>query len=131
MQIAVFGRAFPSYAREKIAAMFSKFSMLNVDVWIYKPLYEFLQEKGGLRPKVAGLFTGKDDLPGDVDFLFSVGGDGTFLETVNLVKDSGIPGEPGGVPGERFQRKVRYRGKNAAEGGKDRRSPSGPRHGPE
>ena len=91
MQIAVFGRAFPSYAREKIAAMFSKFSMLNVDVWIYKPLYEFLQEKGGLRPKVAGLFTGKDDLPGDVDFLFSVGGDGTFLETVNLVKDSGIP----------------------------------------
>ena len=56
MQVAVFGRNFPSYARENIATMFSKFSMLNVDVWVYEPLYEFLQKETGLRPKVAGLF---------------------------------------------------------------------------
>jgi len=91
MQVAVFGRNFPSYARENIATMFSKFSMLNTDVWIFEPLYEFLQKKTGLRPRVKGLFTGHDDLPGDVDFLFSLGGDGTFLETVSLVKESGIP----------------------------------------
>ncbi len=91
MQVAVFGRGFPSYARENIAAMFSKFSMLNVDVWIFEPLYEFLQKETGLRPKVAGLFTNHDDLPREVDFLFSLGGDGTFLETVTLVRDSGIP----------------------------------------
>lgn len=71
--------------------MFSKFQTLNTDVWIFKPLYEFLQKKAGLRPRVAGLFTSHTDLPADVDFLFSLGGDGTFLETVNLVKDSGIP----------------------------------------
>ncbi|MEN8229937.1 MAG: NAD kinase [Bacteroidota bacterium] len=91
MQVAVFGRNFPSYARENIATMFSKFSMLNVDVWVFEPLYEFLQKKTGLRPKVAGLYTGHADLPGDLDFLFSLGGDGTFLETVNLVRESGIP----------------------------------------
>jgi NAD+ kinase len=91
MQVAVFGRNFPSYAREKIATMFNKFNMLNIDVWIYEPLFEFLQTKAGLRPPVAGLFTSKEDLPGNVDFLFSLGGDGTFLETVNLVKDSGVP----------------------------------------
>jgi len=91
MQVAVFGRNFPSYARENIATMFSKFSMLNVDVWIFEPLYEFLQKKTGLRPRVAGLYNGHSDLPTDLDFLFSLGGDGTFLETVNLVRDSGIP----------------------------------------
>ena len=91
MQVAVFGRNFPSYARENIATMFSKFQMLNTDVWIFEPLYEFLQKKTGLRPKVAGLFTNGDDLPKEVDFLFSLGGDGTFLETVNLVTDSDIP----------------------------------------
>ncbi len=91
MQVAVFGRNFPSYARENIATMFSKFSMLNVDVWIFEPLYEFLQKKGGLRPKVAGLYNSHADLPADLDFLFSLGGDGTFLETVNIVRDSGIP----------------------------------------
>ena len=71
--------------------MFNKFSLLNTDVWIFEPLYEFLQKKTGLRPRVKGLFTGPHDLPGDVDFLFSLGGDGTFLETVGLVKESGIP----------------------------------------
>ncbi len=91
MEIAVFGRNFPSYARENIATMFSKFSMLNVDVWVFEPLMDFLQKKAGLRPKVAGLFTGHEDLPEGLDFLFSLGGDGTFLETVNLVRDSGIP----------------------------------------
>ena len=91
MQIAVFGRNFPSYARENIATMFSKFNMLNVDVWVFEPLFEFLQKKAGLRPKVAGLFTSHEDLPEGNDFLFSLGGDGTFLETVNLVRDSGIP----------------------------------------
>ncbi len=91
MQVSVFGRNFPSYARENIATMFNKFSMLNVDVWIFEPLYEYLQKKTGLRPKVAGMYTDQKSLPKDLDFLFSLGGDGTFLETVNLVRDSGIP----------------------------------------
>jgi len=91
MQVAVFGRNFPSDARENIATMFSKFNMLNVDVWVFEPMMEFLQKKAGLRPRVAGLFTNHEDLPEGLDFLFSVGGDGTFLETVNLVRDSGIP----------------------------------------
>ncbi len=91
MQVAVYGRNFPSYARENIATMFSKFQKLNTDVWIFEPLYEYLQKKTGLRPRIAGLFNDKNDLPSDVDFLFSLGGDGTFLETVNLVRESGIP----------------------------------------
>jgi NAD+ kinase len=91
MQVAVFGRNFPSYARENIATMFSKFNMLNVNVWVFEPLMDFLQKKAGLRPKIAGLFTSHEDLPEGLDFLFSLGGDGTFLETVNLVRDSGTP----------------------------------------
>ncbi|MCP4311364.1 MAG: NAD kinase [Bacteroidetes bacterium] len=91
MQVAVYGRNFPSYARENIATMFSKLQTLNADVWIFEPLYEFLQKKTGLRPRVAGLFNDQTDLPQDVDFLFSLGGDGTFLETVSLVRESGIP----------------------------------------
>jgi NAD+ kinase len=91
MQVAVFGRNFPSYARENMATMFNKFNLLNIDVWVFEPLYEFMQTKAGLRPRVAGLFSTSKEIPAGVDFLFSVGGDGTFLETVTLVKDSGIP----------------------------------------
>jgi NAD+ kinase len=65
--------------------------VMNTDVWIFEPLYEYLQKKAGLRPRVAGLFKGHEDLPAETDFLFSLGGDGTFLETVHLVMDKGIP----------------------------------------
>lgn len=36
-------------------------------------------------------FYENSDLPEDTNFMVSVGGDGTFLETVSFVKDSGIP----------------------------------------
>jgi NAD+ kinase len=91
MQIAVFGRSFPNYARENIAFMFKKLGEIDVDVWIFEPFYRFLKEKANLGPEVAGLFTDYKSLPGNADFLFSLGGDGTFLETVTLVRDSGIP----------------------------------------
>lgn len=64
---------------------------MDVDVFVFKPFFEFMQSKSGLRPKVKGLFEGYGDLPPKTDFLFSIGGDGTFLETVSIVRDSGIP----------------------------------------
>jgi NAD+ kinase len=91
MQVAVFGRNFPSYARENIAIMFNKFKMLHVEVWVYEPFFEFLQKEAGLRPGVKGVFKNHGDLPDGIDFLFSLGGDGTFLDTVRLVRNSGIP----------------------------------------
>ena len=40
----------------------------------------------------ANLFFNKHDLlSSNVDFVFSIGGDGTFLEATLVVKDSGIP----------------------------------------
>lgn len=64
---------------------------MNVDVFVFRPFFEFMQSKSGLRPKVKGMFEGHEDLPKKTDFLFSIGGDGTFLETVTIVRDSGIP----------------------------------------
>ncbi|MFC2129668.1 NAD kinase [Bacteroidota bacterium] len=91
MQVAIYGRNFHSSARENVATLFSRLKSMNVDVFVFKPFFEFMQSKSGLRPKVKGMFEGFDDLPKDTDFLFSVGGDGTFLETVSIVRDSGIP----------------------------------------
>lgn len=91
MRVAIFGRNLPSSARENIATLFNKLQTLSVDVFIYSPFYDYLQKKAGLRPLIKGKFTNHEDIPKDTDFLFSLGGDGTFLETVTLVRDSGIP----------------------------------------
>jgi len=91
MQVAIFGRSFPLAFRENIATLFSKLQSFNVDVYIFSSLYRYLDEKAGLRPVIKGQFNGYEDFPGKSDFLFSLGGDGTFLETVGLVRDSGVP----------------------------------------
>ncbi len=91
MQIAVFGRGFPTGARDTVDAMFRKLGALNQEVWIFEPFHRFLTEKADLHPETAGLFTDHESLPQNADFLFSLGGDGTFLETVTLVRNSGIP----------------------------------------
>jgi len=91
MQVAVYGRNFQPSARENVATLFSRLKSMDHDVFIYKPYYDFMQKSAGLRPALSGLYENHADLPKDVDFLFSLGGDGTFLETVSLVRDSGIP----------------------------------------
>jgi NAD+ kinase len=48
--------------------------------------------ESNLKKKIkAGTFNSYEDLKSDTDFLFSIGGDGTLLDTVFLVKDSNIP----------------------------------------
>src|SRR5690606_24778398 len=36
-------------------------------------------------------FSSYDDFPRDVDFMLSLGGDGTMLSTVSIVKDTNMP----------------------------------------
>lgn len=91
MLVAIFGRNFhPSY-RENVATLFNRLDSMNTDVIIFKAFHEFLLEKAGLRPRIKGTFETHDDLPENTDFLFSIGGDGTFLETLSIVRKKDIP----------------------------------------
>lgn len=91
MQIAVFGRNFHPSCRENVAKLFNRLDYMNADVLIFKPFFDFLNADGGLRPRIKGVFENHTELPEDTDFLFSIGGDGTFLETLSFVRENGIP----------------------------------------
>lgn len=62
----------------------------EAEVIIYQPFLEFLAKEGVILPGRAGTFSTDRELQG-VDFFMSIGGDGTFLEAVTFVRDSGIP----------------------------------------
>ena len=64
---------------------------MNADVIIFKPFYDFLQSSAGLRPRISGVFEDHTGVPANTDFLFAIGGDGTFLETLSIVRDKGVP----------------------------------------
>lgn len=54
-------------------------------------LHQLVQELKNNQVEVVDCFNRRDSLPTGVDMLLSIGGDGTLLDAVPLVGDSGIP----------------------------------------
>lgn len=51
----------------------------------------FLAGRLNCQPEFRGTFNAESGLPEDVKILLSIGGDGTFLDSVIYVKDNGVP----------------------------------------
>lgn len=90
MKIAIYGRRFDKSFNGSIIQIFEELKKHNIDFVVYKPFAEFIQKKVKYVPNCDGFFESKDSLE-SIDMMFSIGGDGTLLETVTIVRDSGIP----------------------------------------
>ncbi|MFA8300441.1 MAG: NAD kinase [Hyphomicrobiales bacterium] len=59
-------------------------------IYIYDKYYSVIKEQIHFNNKIE-LFHHHEEIKGKVDYLLSIGGDGTLLDSVPLVRDSGIP----------------------------------------
>ena len=91
MKIAIFGRSFNPEFRQTIIEFFNQLQVHEAEVVIFKPFYDFLVNSANCIPQYHSLFEGENKAPGDVDFLISIGGDGTFLESIQFLKKFNIP----------------------------------------
>ena len=91
MKIAIYGRPFSSGFEKNIQALFELLEKHGVEYFIHEPFYKFLLQKEKLSFQKAGAFKTHDDIIGNADIMFSIGGDGTFLEAVSIVQNYGIP----------------------------------------
>jgi NAD+ kinase len=91
MKVAIYGRRFNSSFNGSILSIFDVLKKHNVKYIIYKPFASFIKDKVHYEPASKDMLFQTGDEIGDVDMVLSIGGDGTFLETVTLVRDSGIP----------------------------------------
>jgi NAD+ kinase len=91
MKIALFGRPFSDDCKMNISAFFQIMVDHKTELFIYGPFLDFLKQNTGVMPPIAGTFESHEDIPNDVQFMFSIGGDGTFLKSVAIVQDYGIP----------------------------------------
>jgi NAD+ kinase len=90
MEVAIFGKSFGEVFYENCNQLFDYLYKNQIRIFIYKPFYNFLLERVKIKPDVAGFFSSAQEFP-VVDMLFSIGGDGTFLEAVTFVRNTGIP----------------------------------------
>jgi NAD+ kinase len=90
-KIALFGKNFSEDFNSNIRFLFDIFDKYHADLIIHDEFAAFLFTHTGI--DISGFKTFRDhaSLPSDTDFLFSFGGDGTFLETVKIVQNRNIP----------------------------------------
>jgi len=91
MKIAFYGKSFSDDAVVYLQQLFSKLELFDIKLFIYKPFFDFLKKSKIVFISEISLFNKAEELKKPVDFMFSVGGDGTILEVITLVKNSGIP----------------------------------------
>ncbi|MFW5820825.1 MAG: NAD(+)/NADH kinase, partial [Bacteroidota bacterium] len=91
MKIALYGKAFNESFTKSISLLIRKLEEVNAEILLHQKFASFLVGEAGIKPKKYEEFNKETGIPDDTDFLFSLGGDGTFLDTVSIIKDKSIP----------------------------------------
>jgi NAD+ kinase len=90
MLIALYNRVFEESDIPILQHLLHKLADYNIRYTIYKDFYERLQPYIQFA-ETPSFFTSKIDLSLSTDFLISLGGDGTMLDAICFIGDSGIP----------------------------------------
>ncbi|MBK9290934.1 MAG: NAD kinase [Bacteroidetes bacterium] len=90
MKLAIFGKNIAGEHSPYLRLMLDRLLHAGARLYVYQPFMAPLKQYTGLE-SVEGLFSSYADLPADATALLSIGGDGTLLDTLPLVRNSGIP----------------------------------------
>lgn len=90
MRVAIYGRLLDSSNVQFIQQLLDELEANGIEFTIYDKYLPHILGKVNLKDD-AKTFSSHQDIRGQVEYLFSIGGDGTLLDTVSLVRDSGIP----------------------------------------
>jgi len=91
MKAAIFGRNFDLEHKRHIQSFFNKLYSFGIEVLIFDKFYEFLTSEADISLQSCQTFSNYIGLKGKSEVLFSIGGDGTILDALNVVRDSNIP----------------------------------------
>ena len=90
MTIAIFGQdlKYAQYLNQLLILLKQR----GVKVYMYKPLFAQIEDTSGFDTvMVEGLFATVEDLPASISYLFSIGGDGTFMKSILMLRSRPIP----------------------------------------
>ncbi len=90
MKVAIYSRVIDDDQYNKVQQLLDELAKENIHPVIYKPFYEMIQSSVRFSEKTT-VFSDSADLTESIDFVISLGGDGTLLDTVTLVRDKNIP----------------------------------------
>jgi NAD+ kinase len=90
MKIAVYGRQFNDQAvLPYIQQVFDSLSLHSVEVYVHHQLNNYLA--GKIDTIIYNVLNEGDKIKGLIDVFITLGGDGTLLDMVSVIRDSGVP----------------------------------------
>lgn len=90
MKIALYGRDFNDSVLPFVQEVFDVLAANKIEITVYQKFFDFIKNKLVL-PTQISIFSDHNELLSKADILLSLGGDGTLLDTLALVRDSQIP----------------------------------------
>lgn len=90
MKVAIYSRVLDNEQQADVQQLFDELGKAGIDIEIYQPFFESIRSSFRFSEEVS-VFENSGELDSSVDFLISLGGDGTLLDTVTLVTDKNIP----------------------------------------
>ncbi|HRE39134.1 MAG TPA: NAD kinase [Chitinophagaceae bacterium] len=98
MKAAVYSRVFEDEQQKDVQLFFNELAIQKIEPVIYQDFFEQIKNKIDL-PAATTIFSDSDDLTEETEFIISLGGDGTLLDTITMVK-----GKPVAIMGINFGR---------------------------
>ena len=90
MKVAIYSRVLESTQQKDVQLFFDELEKEEIEPVIFSEFYE--QASPHIRlPVSTRTFSHHSELTSDIDFLISLGGDGTLLDTITLIRDKNIP----------------------------------------
>ncbi|MCW3074075.1 MAG: ppnK [Flaviaesturariibacter sp.] len=90
MKVAVYSRVVELGQQRDVQLFFEELQKEEIIPVIFEPLLHEIRGQVSLPDNVQS-FTHSEDLSDDIDFMISLGGDGTLLDTATLVRNKNIP----------------------------------------
>ena len=90
MTIAIYSRSSNHDHSNYIEDIYRLLKDEGVDLIIFEPYYQFIKKTYQFNLSLE-TFSNSEELIAKASYVISLGGDGTLLETIDLVKKSGVP----------------------------------------
>jgi NAD+ kinase len=90
MRIAIYGRNISDELIPQLELLLDEIEKAGGSYLIFESYYSLIRQKSK-RTFKNHIFDSTNELRGNIDFLLSIGGDGTMLDTITMVQNTGIP----------------------------------------
>ena len=90
MKIAIYSRGIENDQHKDIETFMETLKTYNVEPVFFQDFFNQFYSAVNMKGKYS-TFNAAEDLDDSIDFMISLGGDGTLLDTVTFIQDKGIP----------------------------------------